>query len=333
MVPARLSGFGILLGLLVIAAGLGCASERSNEVAESRADRLRQVRFFCYQIQKQHFDDNIEKIVQSDYDLVIVDQIRSILGDEDYDSQGEVRRIKESRGRTGRGKIVLAYIDVGEAESYRWYWKDTWEVGNPDWIVAEDPDGWDENYPVKFWVGEWKRLMKSYVKRIMDDGYDGIYLDWLEAYSFAPVAEAAEQAGLDPALELREFVRELATFARSREPEFILVAQNAPEMGEDAEYVALFDAIAQEAIWYDGGGDPDDETEPGDHEVDTDLTQEYVNHLEDWQALGKPVFNIEYAEEPENAVEAYRLGEEHGFVSYVTLRPLAALTQTPPPGL
>ena len=112
----------------------------------------------------------------------------------------------------------------------------------------------------------------------------------------------------------------------------MLIAQNAAELGEYPEYVEVFDAIAQEAIWYDGSGDPDTEEQPGDVSLDPEDSEEYVNHLKDWQQLEKPVFNVEYAKKSSNAKRAYRLGEEHEFVTYVTLRPLDRLTDTPPPG-
>jgi len=229
-------------------------------------------------------------------------------------------------------KIVVCYIDVGEAESYRWYWQDKWKIGDPDWIVAEDPDGWDENYPVKFWNEEWKKIMRQCLDRIIDDEYGGVYLDWLEIYSFEPVAKAAESEDLNVRQELIEFVRELSEYARSQKPGFLFIAQNAAELGEFPEYVELFDAIAQEAIWYDGGGDPDTEEEPGDVPLDSEDSEEYVNHLEDWQQLEKPVFNVEYAQGSSNARQAYQLGKEHEFKTYVTLRPLDRLTATPPPG-
>jgi endo-alpha-1,4-polygalactosaminidase (GH114 family) len=66
--------------------------------------------------------------------------------------------------------------------------------------------------------------------------------------------------------------------------------------------------------------------------IDPELTQEYLDALELWQDAGLPVFAVEYAIEPEHVEEAYGLGAENGFITYVTTRPLAMLTETPPPG-
>jgi cysteinyl-tRNA synthetase len=225
----------------------------------------------------------------------------------------------------------VAYVDVGEAESYRWYWQDDWEVGDPEWIVAPDPDGWDENYPVAYWDDEWRAIMFTVIDGLMADGYDGMYLDWLEAYSFEPVAEMAEAEGLNSEDEMVSFVNALADYARAQDPEFIMVAQNAAELGARAEYREVFDAIAQEAVWFDGGGDPDAEEQVGDVPTDAELTEEYLEYLQVWQDAAIPVWVCEYATESENVDTAYGNAAEHGFIGYVTTRPLDQLTETPPP--
>ena len=320
----------MLLAVTVVAPGCGRGAVR--EQGAVTASPLRDVRFFAYQLQGQDESGSIGRLADSSYDLLVIDQTRSLKGEEGYDSAADVARLKGSGGSSGGKKVVVCYLDVGEAESYRWYWRDGWRVGSPEWIVAPDPDGWDENYPVKFWRPEWKRIMNEAVDRMIEDGYDGIYLDWLEVYSFEPVAEAARREGLNARDELVKFVRELAVRAGTKSPGFLCIAQNAAELGSDPEYVELFDAIAQEGVWYEGGGDPDADETPGDVPSDPELTRELLDDLKLWQERRKPVFDVEYAQESSNVNRAYALGEEHGFKTYVTLRALDALSQTPPPG-
>ncbi len=290
------------------------------------------VRYWAYQIQDQEVDGNIDKLAASRYDMLVIDQTRSIKGEEGYDSRADVTRLKESANSRGGKKLVLCYIDVGQAESYRWYWRGAWRIGSPEWIAAADPDGWDENYPVKFWRKAWKDIVKGYIDRIIADGYDGIYLDWLEVYSCVPVARAAKREGLNPRVELTKFVAELRAHALARKPGFLLIAQNAPELGAYTSYVALFDAIAQEDIWYDGGGDPDTGEQPGDVAMDPDDSAWTIAQLARWRALRKPVFDVEYARLPANVDRSYRLAKHNGYRAYVTLRLLDRLSSTPPPG-
>jgi len=296
--------------------------------SESTEELLKNVRFWAYQIQDQDENGNIQKLASTHYDLLVIDQTRSLKGQEDYNSKKDVDLLKKSANSKGKRKLVICYIDIGEAESYRWYWQTNWKIGDPDWIVAEDPDGWDENFPVKFWEDEWKEIMERNIDRIIEDGYDGVYLDWLEIYSFKQVADAAKQEGLDTRVELIKFIDEVSEYARSKKPDFIFIAQNAAEMGKYPEYVRLFDAIAQEAVWFDGSGDPDTGEHQGDRRIDKEDSRELINYLEEWQKLGKPVFNVEYAKDPDMVKEAYRQGGKNGFLTYVTLRPLDRITNT-----
>jgi cysteinyl-tRNA synthetase len=295
-------------------------------------DLLKNARFWAYQIQEQDQDGNLKKLAKSRYDMLVIDQTRSLKGEEDHNSRKDVASLKKSLNSRGGRKLVICYIDVGEAESYRWYWQKDWTIGSPDWIVAKDPGGWDENYPVKFWRLEWKDIVKKNIDRVIEDGYDGIYLDWLEVYSFEPVMSAADAEGLDPIAELKEFVGELRSYARDKKPDFIFIAQNAAELGTYPGYAESFDAVAQEAIWYDGAGDPDNGEQEGDEPGDPDESQELLYQLEDWQKLHKPVFDVEYAEEQANVKRAYKMGRENSLITYVTLRPLDRLTSTTPPG-
>ena len=293
---------------------------------------LKKVRFWAYQIQGQDEDNNIKKLASSHYDLLVIDQTRSIKGEETYNSQKDIALLKKSSNSYGEKKIVVCYLDIGEAESYRWYWRKNWRIGKPAWILAKDPDGWDENYPVRFWDDEWKKIIKQYLDRIIADGYDGVYLDWLEVYSFKPVAEAAKAEGLNSRQELIRFISQLSRYARSKRPGFIVIAQNAAELGRFPQYVRLFDAIAQEAIWYDGAGDPDLKEKVGDVPVDSENSKEYIDNLKRWQQLGKPVFNVEYAQSSSKVKRAYQMGKRYKFKTYVSLRLLDELTKTPPPG-
>jgi len=323
-----------LLILLMFAVGCDSSASQSEESVDSDPTESAATvpsGSWAYQIQDHTTDESLEALGDSSYEILVIDQQRSVVGDEDYDDAAVVEMLHESATTAGRERTVLCYIDVGEAESYRWYWQDDWEVGDPAWIVAPDPDGWDENYPVAFWDDEWRGIMFEALDGIIADGYDGIYLDWLEAYSFDPVVDMAESEGLDSEDELVAFVQDLANHARAQDPDFILIAQNAAEMGSRDDYREVFDGIAQEAVWFDGGGDPDAEEQVGDVPTDSELTEEYLAALSVWQDAGVPVWVCEYATESDNVETAYDLGAEHGFLTYVTTRPLDRLTQTPPP--
>jgi len=93
----------------------------------------------------------------------------------------------------------------------------------------------------------------------------------------------------------------------------------------------VIDAIAQEAVWYDGDatddwGDPDGYDWPND----SDLINYYIGYLEQYLDRDLPVFDCEYA--LSYADTAYANSLNRGYVPYATRRSLSRLTTTPPPG-
>jgi cysteinyl-tRNA synthetase len=81
----------------------------------------------------------------------------------------------------GGARLVLCYLSVGEAETYRFYWRSEWETAPPDWHLGENPQ-WPDNYAVRYWDPDWQGIVFAYLERILDAGFDGVYLDRVDAY-------------------------------------------------------------------------------------------------------------------------------------------------------
>jgi cysteinyl-tRNA synthetase len=250
-------------------------------------------------------------------------------------------------------KLVLAYIDIGEAEDWRWYWdwSTGWDCNGPrpvdwpDYILTCDPDGWTGNYPVAYWDARWQDIIiygqnqdstpygdyTSAIDEAIRDGFDGIYLDWVEAFEDESVSAAAQTAGVDPAEEMLTFIENMRGYAMARNPDFIIIQQNAAALIEAIPGSEnAIDAIAQEAIWYDGDATDDwDDPNGYDWENDLGLTTYYLDLLAQYLAAGLTVFDCEYAFD--HAGQAYANAATQGFVPYATRRSLSRLTTTPPP--
>ena len=318
---------------------------------------LQDVGYWAYQIQDLSTPGAVDALADSHYDMLVVEPTRTDWSSEDryFDTASMVARLKSSLASDGvRRKLVLAYVDIGEAEDWRWYW--TWSQGWdcsgappsdwPEYILACDPDGWAGNYPVAYWDPAWKDLLiyganqaaeqggdyESVIDQVVIDGFDGIYLDWVEAYEDPDVIEAAQAAGLDPAEEMVALIREIRQYATTRIPEFLVVQQNAAALITDhPESLDVVDAIVQEAVWFDGDATDDwDDPDGYDWENDEDLTNYYLDYLAQYSEAGVPVFVCEYA--LARADEAYASSNAAGFIPYVTRRSLSRLTTTVPPG-
>ena len=174
----------------------------------------------------------------------------------------------------GTERLVVAYVDIGQAEWFRSYWGEGWRPptarrrGNPDFLLSADPDGWSGNFVVAYWDARWQRLWvgdeagPGMVQELAAMGFDGIYLDWVEAYTDEAVIDAAAAEGLDPADEMVRFVENLRAAGREVTPDFVVIAQNAPFLvwnaPEPSRYLATVDGLAVEDTWAYGNGATED---------------------------------------------------------------------------
>jgi cysteinyl-tRNA synthetase len=325
---------------------------------------LGDVRFWGYNIQRVHTDRQYEQLIDSHFDLYVLEVVVTEVGNEDFDIAGLVHDIRQHNIEVrGVDPLILAYVDVGQAEDWRWYWEPGWEIGDPEWIVGGDPNDWEGNYPVAYWYPTWEDIVihgyegRSHVEETLDAGFDGIYMDWVEAFSDESVIDKVqEDFGLTrPAARQRaatlmlEFISKIRSYARSIDPDYLIVAQNASDLYDfdPSEYAAVIDGIALEAIWFDGvneDGDGDgvgafdDWNDPEGFNIPTnDLYPGWTEEVLDDLAglpVGFPVFCAEYAQNMPGQAVARRVYTELApgvCVPYATRRSLARLSTRPYP--
>ena len=367
------TALALLVAALVIVATAACGSdgsdaptasagagapERDGEPPENTAHpRLAEVSRWFYMIDVNLGDAIVAQIAASDYELVVLDFIPSEAENTDF----PMAEVIDWLHGAAVPKLVIAYVDIGQAEDYRTYWQPGWRIGDPDWIAGGDPDGWEGNFPVAFWRDEWREIWlgeDGYLRAIVEYGFDGVYLDWVEAYSDEHVLEVAERDGVDARTEMVAFVRGIGEVARAARPGFIVIAQNAAELAENDAYLASIDAIAQEQIWFDGGADNDP---PGDcplprTEADVDSeryraslsepcrrqfdefpestlhvsSEEYLRDLTLARSKREIIFTVDYALDRDNVEWVYETSRSLGFVPFAGNRALDRFVEPVP---
>jgi cysteinyl-tRNA synthetase len=268
---------------------------------------LMAVNDFLYQLQNL----DLEAIGDTAYDLVVMDY--SAEGDDETAfTAAEIAALKHS---PGGAKIVLAYMSIGEAEDYRFYWQDGWEPGDPAWLGEENPD-WPGNYKVHYWDPGWQAIIFSYMDRLLDAGFDGAYLDIIDAYEYY------EGQRPTAAQDMADFVAAIRAYAHARDSDFYIFPQNAPELVSLVPtYINSMHGIGQEDIYY--GYDDDDEMTP------PDVTAELEGYLDLFKSAGKLVLTVDYATTPAHVDDAYAKSQARGYVPFVTVRDLDQLIINP----
>jgi uncharacterized protein (TIGR01370 family) len=165
----------------------------------------------------------------------------------------------------GQGKLMLTYESIGEAEDYRDYWQSGWKSSKPSWMLGENPD-WEGNYSVKFWDPAWQKIVYDRVDAAIKAGYQGMYLDIVDAYEVSQVKKAWPGSAAELRQEMIDFVTELSAYAKAHKPGFLVVPQNAvgllaadennPKVANTA-YLKAIDGLGVEDLWYDGNSTAD----------------------------------------------------------------------------
>jgi len=158
-----------------------------------RLSRLEEARNFLYILNLSAFpskDAFVDTVYRTRYDILVTDPF--FLGTVPF-TRREVLALK--RKACGGNRLVLAYLSIGEAEDYRPYWKAAWKAAPPPWLEEENPD-WPGNYKVRYWMEDWQEILLggegSRLHQIVDAGFDGVYLDIIDAFEYFEAREKQE---------------------------------------------------------------------------------------------------------------------------------------------
>jgi cysteinyl-tRNA synthetase len=300
---------------------------------------------WMYQIQWLDDYNAIDELDGTKYDMLVVEPGHNFTTDP-YDVAYLVNSLKYKPN--GDRRILLAYIDIGQAEDYRTYWQSNWvaptatQAGVPDFLVTIDPDGWSGNYPVAYWDTAWQNIwlkQAGIIEELANFGFDGVYLDWVEAYDDDKVIAKANADGKIPELEMIKFIEAIGNKGKAINSSFLVFPQNAPYLidYDPTYYTSVIDGLATEDTWFYGEGDAewnDDEAgdlSGGDRHDGAYSTENRIKQNKKYLDYGIPVFTVDYCISEDNAYDTYVNSYSNGFIPLVTRVSLTNITETPPP--
>lgn len=228
------------------------------------AGRLAPVNDWVFVLQPGTAGADPAALAATDFDLVVMDPSA------DGTTPGEFSVATVSALRAS-GKIVLAYLSIGEAEAYRSYFDPTWidqpppDPQAPSWLGPFNPD-FPDNYKVRYWDPAWQSLLLgspgAALDRILAQGFDGIYLDIIDAFDYWS-GEQPERSRAQARADMITLVESLASYARavrgSAAPRFLVFPQNGDTIllddadlldGLGACYLGAIDGIGVEDVFY-----------------------------------------------------------------------------------
>ena len=306
--------------MVVLAAGVA-AAPASTATAPATAPRLGTPTSWGYQLQGiRGAPLDLRGLARSPHDLLVIDA-------SDGDAPFTAAQIEPLKTRPdGRRRRVIAYLSIGEAESYRPYFQAAWATKPPPFLAAGNKE-WHGNFKVRYWQAAWKAIVLASVDELIAAGFDGAYLDVIDAFEyFGPGGEAPERPSA--ATDMAELVIAIAQHARTTRarPGFAIVPQNGATLIDAVpaelarRYLDAIDGIGAEDTFYFGA-------RPENNPLA--IQRETVAALRRFVAAGKIVLAVDYVTSPARAKNFVKLARKEGFVPYVGRRALDRLVKQP----
>ena len=274
------------------------------------------------------------EIGTADFDILVIDYSRTGSEEGRY-TAAEMETLKTRS--SGPPRTVLSYLSIGEAEDYRFYFDPSWTGGianqpsdeAPCWLGQTNPD-WKGNYKVQYWSGDWQQIILAYLDRIIEDGFDGVYLDIIDAYEYW--ADEGNGEGFtiseeEAAHRMINFVKRIAYHARFDRgvSNFMVFPQNGEGIldYDTGDYLNTINGIGIEDLYYW-------ETE----KIPPETTAYRKNHIDRISVAGKTVLVVDYVDAGEGSnantgriAEFQAQAEADGFIPFpaTTDRELASI--------
>ena len=242
---------------------------------------------FVYQLQNIKY----KKLQPLETSLLIVDP---------ENGDGELQFTKEQiKALHSNKKYIVAYMDIGEAENWRKYYKDL-----PKDIIGIENADWEDCFYVMFWSEVWKRITFNRIDMYLDLGYDGVYLDMIDVYEYWE-----KQGVKDAKKQAINFVKEISVRVKAKNPKYLVIVQNAVELLKEVDYIDYLDGVGAEDTFY-----VKDKKAPWQK---NDL--EYLDYA---ISKGKFVLAIDYSKKLNNRCNFVNKARVHKFVPFVAPRNL-----------
>jgi cysteinyl-tRNA synthetase len=222
---------------------------------------------YLYQLQNA----SLESLQNLNFEIAVLD----------IDDSGlSVSQIQELNSEN---KTLYSYISIGEAENYRSYWTDNnWDTNTPDFILEENSE-WEGNFRVKFWDEQWQLVIFDNIETIVNQGYNGAYLDIVEAYMSPSVIAAyeLEYPNGDIREEMENFIISLSNRTKAINPNFKIIPQNGIELLAINEASSINDTLIPNRTYLnaiDGVGKEDTFTDDNIYPTDWgEIDLKYLN--------------------------------------------------------
>lgn len=243
---------------------------------DSDPQKIENLEGWGYQLQNYNGEYSLERIIASDKKLWVIDAF----SEEGLFSIEKISMLKKD-------KVIISYFSIGEAENYRPYFKSI----NKKLLLPENPN-WPGNFPVKYWDPAWRDVIDDYLDKIIKAGFDGVYLDIVDAFDYYEDKKVKAKLMFD-------LIKHIRKYAQERTKNFYIFQQNATSLisylDKPSDLKGVVDALGVESAFFRGDKLMNNPYRPDKYMLD---------YIRQYQSIGIPVFSIEYINQ-KNLIQKY----------------------------
>lgn len=202
-----------------------------------------------------------------------------------------------------KGNKVFSYLSIGEAESYRPYFKKLNKT-----LILDENKNWDGNFTVKFWETQWQETIEVYLNQIINQGFNGVYLDIIDVFHRFKDKKLYAQ-------KMASFITKISNQAKYRNSNFLIILQNGIDIisyiEDSNKLLKDIDGIALEAYIFKYAED-------NKKALSLSEEEEHFNYIKQYQDANKLILSVEYNLNPDQTELYFSLAKKYKFIPLVT---------------
>ncbi len=151
-----------------------------NETAKN-VSSIRDASNILFLTDDQKFADKfsmIQALRNTNYDVVV---IRPLFHNQHSFTPEEIRSLQYKKNGTRR--LLIAEMNLTEANASEYYWHPDWKIGSPDWLVRASFVN-DNAVITAYWSHDWQKIISAYFQSIVNSEYDGVFFTGLENHEY-----------------------------------------------------------------------------------------------------------------------------------------------------
>ncbi|MAF78286.1 MAG: hypothetical protein CME60_08990 [Halobacteriovoraceae bacterium] len=280
----------LLINLLIFLSGMiSCTHLKDRNVDEFKV--------WGYQLQGYNSPYDYRRIYETQNTLWVIDRDYK---DRKVDSS-KIMRLKEN------GNLIISYFSIGEAEDYRDYYKNM-----PRDLVEHENKNWEGNFKVKYWDSRWHKIMLRYLDGILDSGFDGVYLDIVDAFDYYPEEMKKQRAN-----QMQGLIALISKHAKRKNPQFKIIQQNGSSiihyLDDPTKWYSLIDGLAIESMFFSGSKAMNNAFK---------LDDSIMSTLGSYRDQNIPIFSVEYISDDALIKKYAQLAKEYKVIPLTSDREL-----------